>query len=151
MAKEKDTAKRAGVFRLFFKTFFDIPAWLGLKQLKDTNKTLGTYLKDTYKVKQANRTETFEQALKRLNVTEADLAIVVKNNTRNFYIMVAFAVALLVYGIYLLILGSVGAALLDLVVIGLVLVRVFQFSFWNFQIRQKRLGCSFKEWLSRGR
>lgn len=146
MAKKK---KGTGYFRLFYKTFFDLPSWLGIKQFKDTNKTLGAYLKESYTVKQATRRETFDEALQRMRVSPESLAMIVKSNARNFCVMVIFALFLVVYGAYLLFLGHWGATLLDTVVVGFVLVRAFQFSFWNFQIKQRRLGCTFKEWLHR--
>lgn len=146
MVKKK---KGVGYFRLFYKTFFDVPSWLGLKQFKETNKTLGGYLKESYTIKQATRRETFDEALRRMRVSPEALALTVKSNTRNFYIMVIFAALLLIYGGYLLFSGHWGATLLDIVVVGFVLVRAFQFSFWNFQIKQRRLGCTFKEWLHR--
>lgn len=146
MVKKK---KGAGYFRLLYKTFFDVPSWLGLNQFKETNKTLGGYLKESYTVKQATRRETFEEAIRRMRVSPAALSSIVKNNTRNYYVMLVFALLLLVYAGYLMFSGHWGAVLLDLVVIGFVLVRAFQFSFWNFQIKQQRLGCTFKEWLYR--
>lgn len=146
MVKKK---KITGYFRFFYKTFFDFPSWLGIRQFKETNKILGGYLKQSYTVKQATRRETFEEALQRMRISPEDLVLIVKSNTRNFYVMLVFALSLVIYSGYLLLSGHMGAVLLDIMVIGFVLVRAFQFSFWNFQIKQRRLGCTFKEWLYR--
>jgi intracellular multiplication protein IcmV len=42
--------------------------------------------------------------------------------------------------------GAVAGTLLVLAVIALSAVRAFQYSFWNFHIKNRKLGCSFSDW-----
>lgn len=140
-------AKKA--FRVFYKTFFDVPRWIGVEQYKRTNKTLFAYLKDAFRKTDSSRNEQFDEAMQRMQLTEEDLRVTLKCHVRNFYIMAFVAMLLSIYGIYLLLEGAFSAALIDFVVILFVGVRVFQFNFWAYQIKTRRLGCTFRDWLSR--
>lgn len=141
--------KRGGTFQFLYKTFFNVPAWIGFKQIRESNKVIVDYVKDSFSVNEAERNESFEEALTRLNISNEALQQTYKSNTRNFYIMAVVVTLLVVYAIYLLTSGAYKALLVDLAVIVLASVRLFQFSFWNFQIKHRKLGCSVKEWYSR--
>ena len=147
-ANEKNQNK-GGVFRFMYKTFFNVPAWIGFKQIKDSNKVIMTYVKESFNVNEAERDETFDAALERQNITKDQLGVVYRCNARNFYIVLAVILCLAVYAIYLLVIGSYKGFFVDVAVLAFAGVKLFQFSFWNFQIKHKKLGCSFREWFSR--
>ena len=155
MAKDKKGAKdkggvkvskTRGLFRMFYKTFFDVPSWIGVYQARYTNRTLFQYLKAIFKIKRSTRQETFKQAIERMQLTEQDLRERVKVNNRNKWVFLITAGALCIYSGYLLFTAHVGGFVLGVAVLALSLVRAYQFSFWNFQIKHKKLGCSYKEW-----
>lgn len=145
---EKKQVKKGGFFRGVTRTFFNLPRWINVKQYRETNKTLVEKVKDTFRIAQAHREETFEQAMQRLQVTEKDLQERMVANQRALYIILAFIGFLCLYVIYLLFHGAFLGVVLALAVIALSAVRAFQYSFWNFQIKHKKLGCSFSDWLS---
>ena len=152
MAKSKTTqAKKRGFFRVLSSTFFDVPRWINAKQYIETNKTLYVKIKDSFHIAQPERDETFEAAMSRLNVTEQDLKERLMANQRALTMMLGFIVLMCLYGFYLIFHGAVMGTLVALAVIALSAVRAFQYSFWNFQIKNRKLGYSFKDWLHRNK
>jgi len=143
---KKQTKQKKGFFRRVTSTFFDLPRWISVSQYKNTNKVLYKNLRDTLRVAKPAREETFEQAMHRLGVSEDDLKVRLASNQRVLIILLAFIGLLSLYGFYLLFHGAISGTLVVLAVIGLSAVRAFQYSFWNFQIKNRRLGCSFQDW-----
>lgn len=146
-SKSSSTKKR-GFFRVLSSTFFDVPRWVNVKQYVETNKTLYTKIKDSFRVARPMREETFEAAMQRLKLSEQDLNERMPANQRALTILLSFVIALCLYGFYLMFTGAIAGTLVILAVIALSSVRAFQYSFWNFQIKHRKLGCSFKEWFS---
>ncbi|MES2203765.1 MAG: type IVB secretion system protein IcmV [Pseudomonadota bacterium] len=154
MAKAKTESqanqpKKRGFFRGLANTFFDVPRWVNAKQYVQTNKTLYAKIKDVFRIAKAQREETFEAAMHRMNLTEQDLKERMAANQRGIIILLSFIGILCLYGFFLMFKGAVAGTFVVLAVIALSAVRAFQYSFWNFQIKNRRLGCSFQEWLSR--
>lgn len=135
------------VFKVSRKTFFNPRSWLGYDQLKSNTQLVWSVIKDLITPAKADITETFEEAMHRLNVTEADL----NNKAQVFFsyaiLFVLFAAISLLFGCYYLfhhkaLLGC----LLSLAVTALFLSQAFRYHFWYFQIKHRKLGCSFEEW-----
>lgn len=146
--KKAEKKQKGSFFRFMYKTFFNVPAWIGIKQIKDSNRVIVKYVKDAFTADQAVREETFEESLKRQEISEEQLKETYKSNARNFYIMLALIILLAAYGVYLLFTASFKGFFVDLAVIVFASVRAFQFSFWNFQIKHRKLGCTAREWLA---
>ena len=141
-----EKSKKTGFFRGLTRTFFDFPRWLGVKQYVQTNKTLARNVRDTLRIAKPAREETFEAAMQRLHLNEQDLKNLVVTNQRGLILIVAFMVLLGLYALYLIFSGHIAAIFLILAVMVFSGVRAFQFSFWNFQIKQRQLGASFSSW-----
>ena len=92
------------------------------------------------------KTESFEQALARLNLTQADLKEKQKNFLRLAFTFAAVAGVILTYAVYLLFFGSFNAFMLAFIVSLIALSFAFRFHFWWFQVKKRKLGCSIKEW-----
>lgn len=129
------------------KTFVNPTGWLGYDMLKEQTSTILSFLKAGVAPSKTGRTETFDEAIARLEIDPKDLKQTA--NTYLVYSAVFLGVAILdfFYGFYLLFyhgafLGFVVAGSL----LGLLLVQSFKYSFWSYQIKQRRLGCTFKEW-----
>jgi len=94
------------------------------------------------------RNETFQEAMKRLGVTESDL----EKNYRNFallcWISLGFAVFLLSLATYCLAQLNFLQALAGLSIASFCLASAFKFSFRAFQIRHQNL-CGVKTWCER--
>ena len=70
---ERIMRKRRSIIKSTFKTFIDVPSWLGWKQVKENTSLLWGAAVPAFKVRRASRKETFEQAMARFNLTEEDL------------------------------------------------------------------------------
>ncbi len=149
MAEEtqQQVKQKKGFFRGLMSTFFDVPRWVNAQQYVQTNKTLRARLMDTFRIRTAQRTETFESAIERLKLTEQDLQMRLKINSRTLVAMSVFIGLLFCYLVYLVFYGALAGSLIVLALIFLSFVRAFQCSFWNFQIKNRRLGCTFQDWL----
>jgi len=137
------------IFKISRKTFFDPGAWLGLNQLVGYTRLIGSTLKTTFTPDKITRTETFEQALQRLNVTEEDLQHL---TTRYRWYTLLFLVLGLLSFIagfyYLFAYHTVSGWILAMTVSLLFGANAFRFDFWYFQIKYRKLGCTVAEWWS---
>ena len=135
------------IFKVSRKTFFNPREWIGFDLLKDQSKTIWSFFRSVTVPMQPERTESFKEAMARLNVSEQDLEPLAKR----FFLYALFFLGLTIlnaiYGFYLLLhhhafLGLV----LAIAVCGLLLAQAFKYHFWYFQIKNRKLGCTIGEW-----
>ena len=128
------------------KPFVNFPSWMGWRQISTTGTGIKETAKELLKTPKAKRQETFEEAIQRLRLTEADL----QQRMRTYKQLIAFyaviAVGLFGYAIYLLINLHLAAALLSFVLTLFALSLAFRQHFWYYQIKHRKLGCTIKEW-----
>lgn len=136
-------AKQVGGYVFNFK----VTKWIGLDQVKGSYQNITSIGKDVFLPKQAEITETFEQALERLQLTEEDLR---KREIEFTRLMITYiCLALLVFGYSVWIVYAyknfygfcMGFSLTIYV-----LTLAFRYHFWIFQIKHKKLGCSLRDW-----
>jgi len=132
------------------KPFVDVPTWVGYAQLKDYAKNIGKNVSSLFIPKKAERVETFEEAMARLKLTEADLIARQKEFKRLILIFSFIGLILLGYTFYLLMDGSFRGAIASFALTLLIFSYSFRYHFWLFQIRQRKLGCTLREWLDSG-
>lgn len=135
------------ILKISRKTFFNPRAWLGYDALKEQNRTIWSFVKGATAVAQPERTESFAEAMQRLNVSEEELPGIARDYFRYAIFFLALAVLDFMYGIYLLFhhhafLGFI----LAFAVCILILIQAFKYHFWYFQIKHRKLGCTFAEW-----
>jgi intracellular multiplication protein IcmV len=135
------------IFKISRKTFFNPSGWTDWNYLKFQNKTVVDIIKTSATPEKPVREETFEQAMQRLGLTEADVQTGAASYRLYAVIFFLIGVALFAYAFYLLfshtsILGFV----LGLATTGLCVVQAFKFDFWSFQMRRRQLGATFAEW-----
>lgn len=90
--------------------------------------------------------KSFDRAVAQFDLDEKNLQAKALGLQRLSYSLVVVAVCLFAYCLYQLSFGSLRAAMITLVETGIALVLAFRYHFWQFQIRQRQLGCSVKEW-----
>lgn len=135
------------VLKINRKTFFNPRAWFGYDTVKQQTNLVIDIGKDILIPEKPQREETFEEAMKRFNLTDAD----VKSISENY----------LIYSLFFVVLGAVSFAgsfimlfyydtfagwLIGLAATALILVQAFRYHFWHFQIKFRKLGCTFEEW-----
>ncbi|KTD34883.1 intracellular multiplication protein IcmV [Legionella moravica] len=144
---KKKSGKRIGSI---FKRIINIRAWSDW----DRMKAFSTYLVNGFKrlfVTQKNvQVESFDSAVNKLKLSEAELLIKQNALFRLSMVMLAAAIMILFYTGYQLFYGSFKAVIVSLVVMLIALVLAFRYHFWYFQIKHRKLGCTIKEWYKQG-
>lgn len=136
------------IFRINRKTYFDPFAWFG--STAQTNAYLiWNLIKTLFVPAQNARVETFEAAKERLKLTEEDLAKSQSNYQVFSFLFLIFAISTFFFSFYLLIKYlSFAGMLLGWGATSLFLAQAFRFNFFYFQIKHRKLGCTFAEWRS---
>ncbi|MCC5791854.1 MAG: type IVB secretion system protein IcmV [Legionellaceae bacterium] len=94
--------------------------------------------------------ESFEEAIKKMHMSQADLDVRQRALKRLSILMLTFAILIFGYSFYHLFWGAWPGFYLSLVVSFLALVLAFRYHFWYYQIKSRKLGCSFAEWFRQG-
>ena len=93
--------------------------------------------------------ETFEQASQRLDLSEADIQARIKSLKNEILIFSFSAITIFSYAVYLGISGAgFFAVLIALLVSTSLFICAFKSHFWLFQVRNRKLGCTFQEWIN---
>ncbi len=136
-------------FKVTRKTFFNPLGWLGYNELKSYNKIIWANLKDISTVEKPERTETFTEAMQRFDVTDADVKRI--SETYLLYAIFFVVLAALAFAgalVFLISYGRISAFILSMACVAILLCYAFRFHFWHFQIKHRKLGCTFDEWWS---
>lgn len=111
---------------------------------------MGHYMQDTahrfLTPPKAEKEESFEQAKKRMKLSEEELEKRRKNFLRQFFLFLIGALLILAYSVYSFSQGSWGAGIVSFLMTGLLLIHGLRAHFWAFQIKNRKLGCTLNEW-----
>ena len=136
------------VLKVSHKTFVDPRIGLNYDELKEPTRVLCTNCKGVLSPIPAKPAvdETVEEAMKRFNVKEQDLQDI--SYTYLFFagLFLVFGLGLFGFGIYLLLNSFYAAAILAIAFTVFLLSQAFKYHFWHFQIKFRKLGCTFAEW-----
>ena len=135
--------KNAGGYVFNFK----VNKWLGVDQIKDSTRNIKEVGRTIFIPQQADFPETFEEALVRLNITAEQLEQRKKEFTRLMIIYLLVAAIIFGYGIYIVayyrnFMGFFMAFAITLYA----LTHAFRYNFWIYQIKNKKLGCTLRDW-----
>lgn len=141
-----------GLFRttvkFVFKPAVDVKSWLGYESLKNNTKILYYWCRSLLIPKKTKpRKETFEQAVTRLRLTEEDLTKKSRNFIFQVYLFLSVAFFCFIYAFYLFFQVKILAGGLVVILAAYLVVKAYLAHFWFFEIKHRKLGCSFKEWL----
>ena len=137
------------IFKISRKTFFDPLAWFGYDTVRAQTLDTWSILKNLFSKPKSGEAETFEQAVLRLNLSETEIT-----NTATTYRLYAlmfavFGILIFYYSFYLLFKHWVFTGwLLGVAASGLCFAQAFRYDFWSLQMRRRKLGLSFNDWLS---
>jgi intracellular multiplication protein IcmV len=134
-------------FKITRKTFFNPLGWLGYNELKNNSKIIWSTVKKIGEVEEPTRTETFEEATQRFELTEVE----VKQISENYlmYAIILVILAAFAFGggvVFLIAYGKFSAFILATACTAILLSYAISFHFWHFQIKHRKLGCTFAEW-----
>jgi intracellular multiplication protein IcmV len=131
---------------------WNFPQWLGMGQIKGNAVLIKDLAKATFNPEKHEAakigSETFEQAMRRLNMTEKDLQKRIQSSTQIIYFCGLLSIPLLAYTIYIWSLHFYLPSFVCLMLGFLLFAYAFREHFNRFQMRQRRLGCTFYEWFA---
>jgi len=137
------------------KKNFDIKAWIGLNSIKRSGSTIRDLYRDVFQTTRRKKDgETaapalsFEESMAKYGLTEADIQKKMSFSLLILRVYMLLFAVMLAYMIYLFVVGQLTAGFFVLVLLLLLLSYIFKEHFNYFQMKQRRLGCSFKEWFN---
>lgn len=139
-----------------FKRIFNFRAWIDFDRMRAFTIYLLTGAKKMLVPKAAPlgneilSRKAFQEQMLRFNLTEDEIISREKGLYRLSLLMILFAFCLCIYFIYQLIYGSILAIIVTFILIFVALVMAFRYHFWYYQIKQRKLGCTIKEWYRKG-
>lgn len=136
-----------GVKRIL-KPLVDFPTWMGYRMLIDNGKSVIEGVKDLFIPAKPQRTESFEEAINRLGLTNKNI----DSQKKIFLALSLFwgliAIGAFIYASSLFLNGGFKGGLFALALTFLAVILCFRYHFWYFQVKQRLLGASFKLWLN---
>lgn len=123
--------------------------WLGLGQLKSQSKTVTSLVKDTFKSQKEGdgyQPTSFEDCMQHYDLTEAGLQKKMKTSQYMTYFCLGLSVLTFLYMFYQFLHTSLLGGLMCLVLTFVLWALAFREHFNLYQMRERRLGCSVKEW-----
>lgn len=139
-----------GLFRSVKKgvsSSLNVKRWVGLDHIKDNGRVLGRLFQTVLKKpvqSETTRHESFEECMRRFNMTEEDLQKRIKNGKKMVFFYLLVSIATFIYLIFLLSYGRHLAGFVCIMLTLLFLVYALREHFNIYQMNQRRLGCSFK-------
>ncbi|BCA96787.1 intracellular multiplication protein IcmV [Legionella antarctica] len=133
-----------------FSRIINIRTWFDWDRTKAFTIALKNSIKSFFVPDQITTVESFESAQSKMHLSDADLLLKQKALFRLSMVMLTAAVLILGYSGYHLFYGSYKAFFISLSVTSIALVLAFRYHFWYFQIKNRKLGCTFKEWYRQG-
>lgn len=126
---------------------FRVTKWISLDYIKNSYGTAFKIGKAVFTPDEAEYTESFEEALDRMQLTEEILAARLKEFTKLMLVYVIFAFGVFAYSVFIAytkknLLGfcmGFGITVYSL-------THAFRYHFWIYQIKNRKLGCSIREW-----
>ncbi len=140
--------KKPGVIKRTVKSVADVPTLLDTEFLTASWYSIRNMIGKLFTPKSGGYQESFEEALVRLQLTEEDLKHRIREFGRLAFIFVSMAILSFIYTIYLCATEGGWGVILGFVITLFLLTRAFYFHFWLFQIKNRKLGCTIKEWLN---
>lgn len=138
----KIAAGLANIFRLRF--------WLDVERITGFTQYVKQLAQKLFVLQESKVGESFDEATARFKLTDEVLAKREQALLRVSFLMLMFTICLVGYSVYQMIYGSILGVILSLVVACIALALAFRYHFWHFQIKAKKLGCSWQVWLSEG-
>lgn len=123
-----------------------VDRWMSFESLKENTRSTTSLVRDVFTPEQATHHETFEQAMARLKLTENDLNQRVKEFTRLFIFFTGLGLCIIGYALYMAFTYRYMVSIISLCIASYVFAQAFRFHFWLFQIKNRKLGCTMKEW-----
>ena len=150
-SREQDNSQQARPRRKIgpLRSIVDVRSWIGYDELSSNVKNVFSIFVKFFSSKATEaRHETYEEAVTRMSLTPEQLAKREKTFLYSAILYFAFAGLLTVYLKYLLVNSKWWQFVFSSLLFLLVGLLGYQESFWYMQMKKRKLGCTFREWVS---
>jgi intracellular multiplication protein IcmV len=149
--KVKNMKKKSGsrIARVFNR-IINIRTWFDWDRTKSFTVALKNGIRLFFVPQKNSTTESFDTAAAKMHLSDAELLVKQSALFRLAVVMLILAFIILGYSGYQLFYGSLKAFSVSLVVTLIALTLAFRYHFWYFQIKHRKLGCTFNEWYRQG-
>ncbi|PWY54688.1 type IV secretion protein IcmV [Legionella qingyii] len=132
------------------RRIINVRRWFDWDRMKAFTLYLVNGFRRLFVPQKKGEAESFNDAVKLLNLTDESLLIKQKSLFRLSIIMLLTALLILGYAGFQLFYGSIKSFFVSLIVTLIALVLAFRYHFWYYQIKNRKLGCTFNEWYRKG-
>ncbi|MDF1758540.1 MAG: type IVB secretion system protein IcmV [Legionellaceae bacterium] len=147
---EPETPKSPSRAKALFQRFFDYKAWSDWDRSRSIAFYFINMVKKIFVPQKINKEniKSFATVVEEMKLTEEDLIIKQKSLKKLCVIMLVTSFIFYVYSMYQVLYGSFLGVILSVVLTFVCLTLAFRYHFWYFQISNKKLGCTLKEWFT---
>lgn len=127
----------------------NMKGWVGWNAIKNNTSTIAEFIKDKNMVgATSSKKMTFDEAMQHYGLSDKDIQDRMKSRLRSA--ILCFSLGLIAFGwmFFLLFKGLFLSCLVALALSGLMFSYAFREHFYYFKMKQKKLDCTFREWLS---
>lgn len=96
----------------------------------------------------AGQEESFEEATRRLRLSEEDIAQRQRMFLMQTMVYFALGVGIITYGVMLAFDHAITGLIMSILVSFVAFANAFRAHFWYFQTKHRKLGCTLHEWLN---
>ena len=138
-------------FKSRVKSLFNVTGWVGLNSIKEHGSLIRVLFKSVMSrpMVGGDSTQTFDEAIEKHNLTEVDLASREKHFMQMSYIYGIILCLGVSYWLYLGIAGKWSAFVMMFSFNFMIFSFYFRESFWLMQLRERKLGMTFRDWLKK--
>lgn len=135
------------IFKISRRTFFNPAGWIGYESVRGTTVSIWDNIRSLFFPAGPERTETFEESVQRQALTEDDLRITQSRYLLFAYLFLSLGLLAFIFSFYYLVhFKTFAGFLLAIATAALFLSQAIRYHFWFFQIKNRKLGCTFQEW-----
>ena len=128
---------------------FNVRGWSDFDRIKEFLYVILHSLNVLFVPKKTKKSQDkFDAAVVNLQLTEEDLAIKQRALLHWSILMLLIFLCIFCYSIYQIIVKHYLAFMISCSLSSIALGFAFRYNFWSYQISQRRLGCSFKDWFT---
>lgn len=136
-------------FKRTVKANTNVKGWTSWNAIRGNARVVGRFIRDIRAPKTTvTANESFDEVIKRYGLTEQDLRARMRSYFRVAVLCAALGVLALLWMVYLFTKGMILPGFVALALASLMFSYGFREHFQYFQIQQRRLGCTVREWFS---
>lgn len=120
---------------------------MNIKSIHDNATYFYTTFLSLFRHEYPKMEESFEEAVERLELTPEKLERKASQFLLFTFLFIFISILLFLYSLFMFANGNWMGSIMSFFMIFYSLSQAFRYHFWHFQIKNKKLGCTLREWL----